>query len=155
MARRLLTTLLVLGFALTWAPTADASCDHSQRKGDKNQKTGKNQADVQATPPVFGPRDRDIISGYYRNRYSNLPPGLAKRGGKLPPGLDRQLGRNGTLPPGLQKRLEPFPLELSRQLPPLPPGYFRGVVGESAIVVNRRTWAIVDVIHGVLKSSGM
>jgi hypothetical protein len=155
MAWRLLTTLLVLGFALTWAPAADASPDRDQRKGDKNQKTGKNRAHVQAKSPVFGPRDRDIIGGYYRNRDSNLPPGLAKRGGKLPPGLERQLERNGTLPPGLQKRLEPFPLELNRQLPPLPPGYARGVIGGSAIVVNRRTWAIADVVHGVLKSSGM
>ncbi len=154
MAQRLLTTLFLLGFALTWVPAADASADRDQRKGDKNQKTGKNRGDVQATSPVFGPRDRDIIGGYYRNRDSNLPPGLAKRG-KLPPGLDRQLERNGTLPPGLQKRLEPFPLELRRQLPPLPPGYARGVIGGSAIVVNRRTGAIVDVIDGVLKSSGM
>jgi hypothetical protein len=155
MAWRLLTTLLVLGFALTGALPADASWDHNQRKGDNNQKAGDKQAGIRATEPVFGPRDRDIISGYYRNRYSNLPPGLAKRGGKLPPGLDRQLERNGTLPRGLQKRLEPFPLELSRQLPPLSLGYVRGVIGGSAIVVNRRTWVIVDVIHDVLTSSGM
>jgi len=155
MAWRLLTTLLVLGLTLTWAPAADASSDRDQPKGTKNRKPGKKQAYPQGTSPVFGPRDRDMIGGYYRNRYSNLPPGLAKRGGDLPPGLARQLERNGTLPPGLQKRFEPFPLELSRQLPPLPPGYVRGVIGESAIVVNRRTWTIVDVIHGALKSSGM
>lgn len=34
----------------------------------------------------------------------NLPPGLAKRGGNLPPGLQRQLDRRGHLPPGLEKR---------------------------------------------------
>jgi hypothetical protein len=155
MAWRLLTRLLVLGFVLTLAPATDASSDRDQSKGHKDQKTGKNQADVHAMAPPFGARDRDIIGGYYRNRHSNLPPGLAKRGGKLPPGLERQLERNGTLPPGLQKRLEPFPLELSRQLPPLPSGYVRGLIGGSAIVVNRRTWAIVDVIHGVLNSPGM
>lgn len=147
MAWRLLATLLALGLALTWAPAADASSGRGQRKGAKNQKTRKNQAGVQATSPVFGPRDRDIIGGYYRNRYSSLPPGLAKRGGQLPPGLERQLERHGTLPPGLQERLGPFPLELSRQLPPLPPGYIRGVIGESVVVVNRRTWVIVDVIQ--------
>jgi len=45
MAWRLLTTLLVLGFALTGALPADASWDHNQRKGDNNQKAGdKRQA---------------------------------------------------------------------------------------------------------------
>ncbi|MDA2934264.1 hypothetical protein MYX82_07965 [Acidobacteria bacterium AH-259-D05] len=34
-----------------------------------------------------------------------MSPGLAKRE-KLPPGLQRQLQKNGTLPPGLQKRFQ-------------------------------------------------
>jgi hypothetical protein len=98
---------------------------------------------------VFGPRDRDLISGYFRNN-SNLPPGLAKRGGNLPPGLERQLQRNGTLPPGLQKRLQPFPDDLNSQLAPLPPYYSRGVIGGSVVIYNTRTRLIVDVIRGIL-----
>ena len=43
-----------------------------------------------------------------------LPPGLAKRD-TLPPGLERQLQRNGKLPPGLEKRA--LPDELKRALP--------------------------------------
>jgi hypothetical protein len=77
-----------------------------QDRDEGNHKTGKHRVGVQTTVPVFGPRDRDLIGGYYQNQYSNLPPGLAKRGGNLPPGLERQLQRNGTLPPGLQKLLE-------------------------------------------------
>jgi hypothetical protein len=84
-----------------------------------------------------------------------LPPGLAKRGGRLPPGLERQLERNGTLPPGLQKRIDPFPRELHHLLPPLSPGYTRGLLGGSAVIVNRRTRAIVDVIHNLLDSPGL
>jgi hypothetical protein len=131
----------------------DQDRNGAQSEAEKNHKTGKHQVG-HSTAPVFGPRDRDIIVGYYQNRYSNLPPGLAKRGGKLPPGLERQLERNGTLPPGLQKRLEPFPPELSRQLPPLHPDYTRGVIGGSVVIVNRRTRAIIDVIYNVLSSSG-
>ncbi len=33
-----------------------------------------------------------------------LPPGLAKRGGNLPPGLERHVERSGQLPPGLEKK---------------------------------------------------
>ncbi len=155
MTCRLHATVLALAFGLTLAPVVDASSRRDEHGRDKNNKTGKHQASIRTAAPVFGPSDRDIIGGYYRNRYSNLPPGLAKRGGKLPPGLERQLERNGTLPPGLQKRLEPFPLELSRQLPPLSPDYTRGLIGGSAVIVNRRTRAIVDVIHNLLNSSGL
>src|SRR5439155_4435576 len=55
----------------------------------------------------FEAHERDAIFGYYANPSQGLPPGLAKRGGNLPPGLEKQLVRNGTLPPGLEKRLEP------------------------------------------------
>src|ERR1051325_3653535 len=75
--------------------------------------------------PVFDERHRVIIRDYFHNNYSNLPPGLAKRGGNLPPGLQKQLERNGTLPPGLQKRVQPCPVELERQLTPLPTEYRR------------------------------
>src|SRR5262249_35654698 len=83
----------------------------------------------------FGPHDREVISTYYSNHTQGLPPGLAKRGGNLPPGLEKQLERNGTLPPGLQKKLEPCPVALEQQLPPLPADYRRGGIG------GRRVWA--------------
>ena len=58
------------------------------------------------------------IRGWYSTSENHLPPGLAKKD-RLPPGLEKQLVRNGTLPPGLQKRLYPAPAELERCLPPL------------------------------------
>jgi hypothetical protein len=42
----------------------------------------------------------------YYNGYG-LPPGLAKRGGQLPPGLQKHLWKHGALPPGLQKKIGP------------------------------------------------
>lgn len=126
-----------------------------QDRDEGNNKTGKHRVGVQRTVPVFGPRERDIISGYYQNQYSNLPPGLAKRGGNLPPGLQKQLQRNGTLPPGLQKRLQPFPPQLSQQLPRLPANYTYGVIDGSAVIVNSRTRQIIDVIQNILVRSGV
>ncbi len=98
---------------------------------------------------VFSRHDRDLIRVYFRDRYSNLPPGLAKRNGNLPPGLQKQLERNGTLPPGLQKRLEPFPQDLERQLPRLPTIYHRGVIGADVVILDSRTQRIIDIIHDI------
>jgi len=97
----------------------------------------------------FEAREREIISGYYANPGQGLPPGLARRGGDLPPGLEKHLVRNGTLPPGLQKRLEPLPVELERQLPALPTdcGCRRGIIGTNVVLVRTGNYSILDVLH--------
>lgn len=116
----------------------------------EGQGRGRNDTNRVSRPSiVFSSRDRDIIRDYFRNRYSNLPPGLAKRGGKLPPGLQKQLDRNGTLPPGLQKRLEPFPADLELRLPPLPTIYRRGSIGSDVVILDTRTQRIMDVIYDI------
>ena len=74
-----------------------------------------------------------------------MPPGLAKRGGNLPPGLEKQLQRNGRLPPGLEKRISPFPADLERRLSPLPSGYSRIFIAGRAAIYNRSTQIIADI----------
>jgi hypothetical protein len=100
----------------------------------------------------FRDHDRDVIVGYYRDYYrehgNRLPHGLAKRR-RLPPGLERQLRRNGHLPPGLQKRVVWFPARLDRRLGPLPYGYARCWVGANVLIVNRKTFAVLDIIRDV------
>lgn len=148
-------TMLGLAFVLIW-PAADVDASSAGDKNNKNhanKNSHPNQGSIR-TPPVFTPHDRGVIGEYYRNLSSNLPPGLAKRGGKLPPGIERQIQRNGTLPRGLERSITPFPQELSHRLPALSPGYTRGLVGDSAVIVNLRSRAIVDVIHNLLNSSG-
>jgi hypothetical protein len=98
----------------------------------------------------LGARDRDLITAYYAKHKSGLPPGLAKRE-DLPPGLERQLRRNGTLPPGLRKKITPFPLALERQLLPLPPGYRRGVIDTHVIVYSPDTFLITDVLLHIVR----
>lgn len=99
----------------------------------------------------FAERDRQIITTYYAQPAPGLPPGLAKRNGALPPGLEKQIRRNGTLPPGLQKKLQPFPPALERQLTPLPNGYRRGIVGTDVIVYRSTTQKILDVIRDIVR----
>jgi hypothetical protein len=104
-------------------------------------------------PEQFLPEERRIISEYYRRANTTkkgLPPGLAKRGGKLPPGLQKHLEKNGQLPPGLQKRLEPLPSSLNSRLPSIPEYWERVIVERDVILLDRRTNRILDIIENVI-----
>ena len=105
----------------------------------------------------FSNEERRIIENYYRKDHGGkkgkkkgLPPGLAKRGGNLPPGLQKHIERNGQLPPGLQKRLEPLPRDLHGRLPRLPEYYERVILERDVILVDRRTNRVLDIIEDVI-----
>ena len=107
-------------------------------------------------PERFLPEERRAIEDYYRrindkkSAKKGLPPGLAKRGGNLPPGLQKKLERDGELPPGLQKRMEPLPVDLDHRLPRLPDNWQRVVVERDVILLDRRTNRILDIIENVI-----
>lgn len=103
-----------------------------------------------ASTPVFSPREVSIITGWFQTNRSNLPPGLAKRE-TLPPGLEKQLQKNGHLPPGLEKKVVALPMELERQLSPIPTGYRRVVIGGNVITMEPVTGVIYDIIRGVVR----
>src|SRR5207302_1565893 len=74
-----------------------------------DQRTDDHHADYGGQGPSgFSDQERQIIGDCFVNDRGSLPPGLAKKN-HLPPGLERQLQRNGTLPPGLQRRVQPLP----------------------------------------------
>ena len=77
------------------------------------------------------------------------PPGLARRN-SLPPGLQRQLERNGRLPPGLEKKA--FPAHLRAQLPSPLQGTQRLIVGNDAVLIDVATNVILDIIYDVVVS---
>lgn len=99
----------------------------------------------------IGSRDRETITKYYKAHPAGLPPGLAKRGGDLPPGLDKQLKRNGSLPPGLQKKLEPVPATLTRQIARPPSGYNWFVLGAHVVIMNKERNLIGDVALNIVR----
>jgi hypothetical protein len=76
----------------------------------------------------------------------DLPPGLANRD-ELPPGLERQLERNGTLPPGLAKRN--LPDDLRTRLRNSDDGTERQIVGSDVLLVDTATGVILDILRGV------
>ena len=107
----------------------------------------------------FSLEERRIIEQFYhtgktsknKNKKKGLPPGLAKRGGDLPPGLQKKLDRGDQLPPGLQKRLEPLPTDLHRRLPRLPNYWERVIVERDIVLIDRRTNRVLDIIENVIE----
>jgi hypothetical protein len=152
MTRQLLRLLFagLLAFSLSTVPAWAQG--HGNGKGKGHDKKEKGDDDDRGEAKYqFRSQDREFVTAYYSKRGSGLPPGLAKRNGDLPPGLEKQLERNGTLPPGLQKKLQPCPVEITRELPPLPPDYQRSVIGASIVVFNRKTNIVVDVMADVVR----
>jgi hypothetical protein len=72
----------------------------------------------------------------------------------LPPGLRKKYYRTGKLPPGWQKRFRPFPVVVVERLPPLPAYCDRGYVDGYAVVYDRRTRVILDVIDLIDAATG-
>ena len=102
----------------------------------------------------FTAEERRIIEEYYRkgtkSKKKGLPPGLAKRSGDLPPGLQKKLDRDGKLPPGLQKRLEPLPTDLDHRLPRLPEHWERVIIERDIVLIDRRSNRVLDIIENVI-----
>jgi hypothetical protein len=122
---------------------------HGKAKG-KGGGDPHGSAEVGGHPAAFLPEERQLIVTYLQGSPSGLPPGLARRGGQLPPGLQKHLQRNGTLPPWLQKRLQPLPTTLEIQLPSLPDIWHRVILGSHVLLIDRRTNQILDVLENVL-----
>ena len=104
---------LLLGGTVVWASPAQGKSNKHNAQAVQKDKGADSTASVHV---VFAPSEVVVLRDHYAPRYRNLPPGLQKK-----------MARGGQLPPGWQKKFEPFPVELERQLPPLPDGYRRGV----------------------------
>jgi hypothetical protein len=146
MTRAVCTVAAAFALMLASAPGTDASTPRDPQAKGKGAGSAKKHSSLHPPASAFSPRDRLVIGDYFGNIASNLPPGLRVRNGDLPPGLEKQLRKNGRLPKGLEKRIDPFPHELNGRLAPLPRDYRRGLIGGTAVVVDQRTMAIVDII---------
>ena len=109
--------------------------DRPSRSGNRARSNNQDEDNDDQGPREFSSRERQIISDCYVADRSNLPPGLAKKD-RLPPGLERQLRRNGTLPPGLQKRVQPLPGVCTARLPRLPRDWARVVLSGRIILLD-------------------
>ncbi len=141
----------LLACSVATIPALAQGNSHGNGKGKGHDKKDKGDDNRGPEQYQFRPQDREYVNSYYSKHGKGMPPGQAKKNGSLPPGLEKQLERNGTLPPGLQKKMQPCPIEITRQLPPLPPDYQRSVIGASIVVFNRKTNIVVDVMADVVR----
>ncbi len=87
--------------------------------------------------------DYEKNKGKKKHKHKDLPPGLAKKGA-LPPGLAKQLARNGHLPPGLEYRS--LPHDLIVELPPLQAGYRYVIADDRVMLIKAASNLILDVL---------
>jgi len=136
MNRRKFFTLGASALALSVAPLP-AMDDHDERDkhGNKHDRGGEGNGRGR------GNRERHFRQedATYLRQYYNGPA-------DLPPGLRKKYYRTGTLPPGWEKRFRPFPPDVLQRLPPPPPNCDRGYVDGYAVVYDRRTRVIVDLL---------
>src|SRR5262249_938622 len=121
---------LMTGLFLSLLLTVGTLGLNAQSRGKgKHQESDEVEASAQShnTKPTaaisIASNDQRVIREWFSDssNLKGLPPGLAKRE-TLPPGLQRQLVRNGQLPPGLEKKIQPLPPALEVVLAPLPEG---------------------------------
>ncbi len=138
---------LLAAAALALGTTAIAKGpEHGGGKGKGNDKVVEKKA-VKKGPKggevvVFTTHEHSTITEYYRVHKVKHK--------KLPPGIRKQLVRNGALPPGWEKNFYAFPPELNHRLPVLPVYCRRGFIGYDVVVIDTRTNIILDIIHDVV-----
>jgi hypothetical protein len=88
---------------------------------------------------LFSGEDRQTIDHFFR-RQGTQNGGKARRD----PLLIRE-----RVPQGVPTR--PLPYALDHQLPPLPPGYARLILGRDVLLVERRSQTILDIVREVVR----
>lgn len=125
--------LLLLGVVAVHADQKSRGKSHKAAKAESTRYDDRDGRRVAASIR-FTTGEVRVIREYYAPRYRSLPPGLQKK-----------VRRGGQLPPGWRKKMQPFPMELERQLGPLPRDCGRGVIDGHAVIYDSRTRAIIDV----------
>jgi hypothetical protein len=139
--------LCVLLLGVIWTADADAQGNsRSARSGRGVSAASRSEGTHVAVDVRFGSEELRLIRTWFGDtrNLEGLPPGLAKRE-SLPPGLERQLQRNGTLPPGLERKIHRLPVDLEGRLPAPPPGTSRIFIGGRVILRDDASSLILDI----------
>jgi hypothetical protein len=122
--KRMKPLLLLLVAACLCAPAKEHDRDHGKHGGPEH---GRHAV-------YFRPEHRTVIVNYYGG-VQNLPPGLAKK-----------WMRTGSLPPGWERRMRPVPIVVVHEMGPICATCGVGVIDRCAVVYDRKTRIILDVL---------
>lgn len=122
--------MLVMVFALSMNPAQSADAAQAQLAKSEAARVGQ----PGGTHIAFGARERILIQDYYRKNPASMRH--AASGVRVAP--------NGRLAADADK--QPLPAPLVRQLPALPQGYQRVIVGKDVVLVEAATQTVLDVI---------
>lgn len=151
MKRLFVTALLIASVGAAVVSASAQGKSQGRGRGESNKVEPKEtKAAAAAAAPVFGTAEIRIIKDWFASptNLKGLPPGLAKKEA-LPPGLEKQLRRNGTLPPGLEKKIQPLPHDLEVRLPRIPDGQRRVILSGTVILLDSKRNMILDVLSNV------
>ena len=115
------------------------------RHHHRHQKVHKHKTVV-----IFVPAHHTRIREYFVVHRRHLPAYYYQDLDDLPPGIRKQLIRNGHLPPGLERRIHPFPSELDVVLGPPPPCCRRVIIGRDAYLIDRKSNLILDILSNLI-----
>jgi hypothetical protein len=147
--KRIRTAILLAAGVFFLGSMSVPAQDHGNGQGNghgKGHEKHKHDDDDGDDYAYYHQNYRNSVYQWYGEHYSSLPPGLAKKY-QLPPGLEKQLIRNGALPPGLQKKVYRCPEDLERRLPPPPPECRNVLIGGHVVLLNVHTNIVVDFLH--------
>ena len=142
-------TILLIATAVGAAPPQGNS--QGRGRGSQPAQESKPAANnAKSSSSGFADVDVRMIREWFSKpaNLNGLPPGLAKRE-SLPPGLEKQLQKNGTLPPGLQQKVQPLPPALEVQLMKWPEGQKRVAISGNIILMDSRSGLMIDILAKV------
>lgn len=118
--------------------------DDDEDRGDKKKKHKKDKKNKKKNKDK---KNKNKSEGKSKGKSKDMPYGLSKRS-SLPPGLQKQLDRNGRLPQGLAKRN--LPADLQSKLTTRPPEQEVTIVDKDVVLLDKATGVILDVIYDVV-----
>jgi hypothetical protein len=96
----------------------------------------------------FSGQDRQRIDSWFK-RYPEYVTRNYDPDGKLPSRIDRELAPADRLPRTVAKARLPWPLE--SQLSSVPSGVERAIVGRHLLMLDERTFTVLDIIRDVVR----
>jgi hypothetical protein len=140
----------IVGLIASFGGLAVSAPGQGKSQGKARGESNSDGKEANGGGLIFGGAEIRIIKDWFSSpsNLRGLPPGLAKKE-SLPPGLEKQLRRNGSLPPGLEKKIQPLPQVLEVRLPRLPDGQRRVVISGTIILLDSKRNLILDVLANV------